>query len=36
LGCDQAQGFYFGPPVPATEFADLLYANQSHSDTAGV
>jgi diguanylate cyclase (GGDEF)-like protein len=24
LGCDQYQGFHFSPPLPASEFADLL------------
>ena len=24
LGCDRGQGFWFSPPLPANEFADLL------------
>lgn len=27
LGCDRAQGYYFSPPVPAAQFANLLRVN---------
>jgi len=29
-GCDQAQGFYFSPPLPADEFARLLREQHAH------
>jgi diguanylate cyclase len=32
LGCDQYQGFHFSPPLPATEFAELLRAWQRPED----
>ena len=28
-GCDQAQGYYFSPPVTADEFAGLLKSEKS-------
>ncbi|WP_292935192.1 EAL domain-containing protein [Noviherbaspirillum sp.] len=27
--CDQIQGYYFSPPVPAAQLEDLLRANQA-------
>ncbi|HEY1892581.1 MAG TPA: EAL domain-containing protein [Steroidobacteraceae bacterium] len=33
LGCDQYQGFYFSPPLPAREFAELLRGWQRPEDT---
>jgi diguanylate cyclase (GGDEF)-like protein/PAS domain S-box-containing protein len=32
LGCDEAQGFYFSRPVPATEFVRLLTAGMPAAD----
>jgi diguanylate cyclase (GGDEF)-like protein len=32
LGCDQYQGFHFSPPLPATEFADLVRGWQKAED----
>jgi diguanylate cyclase len=34
LGCDQYQGFHFSPPLPASEFAELLRAWQRPEDVA--
>jgi diguanylate cyclase (GGDEF)-like protein len=34
LGCDQYQGFYFSPPLPASQFAQLLRGWQRPEDAA--
>ncbi len=36
LGCDVVQGFYYSPPVPATELMELLSSTAAFSaPTAG-
>jgi EAL domain-containing protein (putative c-di-GMP-specific phosphodiesterase class I) len=32
LGCDQYQGYHFSPPLPATEFAELVCRWQKAED----
>jgi diguanylate cyclase len=32
LGCDQYQGFHFSPPLPASQFAELLHGWQRPED----
>jgi len=34
LGCDQYQGFWFSPAVPATQFAALLRESQQKTGPA--
>jgi diguanylate cyclase (GGDEF)-like protein/PAS domain S-box-containing protein len=31
LGCDQAQGFFFSPPIPAASFVELLLSAEAQS-----
>jgi EAL domain-containing protein (putative c-di-GMP-specific phosphodiesterase class I) len=36
VGCDQYQGFHFSPPLPATEFAELVSNWQKAEDRFSV
>jgi diguanylate cyclase (GGDEF)-like protein len=36
LGCDQYQGFLFSPPLPATEFAELVRSWQKPEDSSSL
>jgi diguanylate cyclase (GGDEF)-like protein len=36
VGCDQYQGFHFSPPLPATEFAELVSSWQKAEDRISV
>jgi diguanylate cyclase (GGDEF)-like protein len=36
VGCDQYQGYHFSPPLPATEFAELVCSWQKAEDRSSV
>ena len=35
-GCDEYQGYFFSPPVPASDFEDLLIENYRQHENTGV
>jgi hypothetical protein len=36
VGCDQYQGYHFSPPLPATDFADLVRSWQKAEDRSSI